>query len=112
MAKRDDNPWTFLHVADSHMGTPRSFRFRPAINERWAAIKQQMAGSGADLMLHGGDLTRDGESHAFELRQAREDLETLPFPVFAIPGNHDVGKQACPGKRREAQVGEARSGVG
>ena len=51
--------WTFLHVNDSHMGTPRSYRFRPAINQRWAAIKRQIAATKADLLLHGGDLTRD-----------------------------------------------------
>ena len=88
-----DSRWTFLHVNDSHMGTPRSFRFRPAVNRRWAAIKQQMADTGADLLLHGGDLTRDGEIHEFEYLQAREDLETLPFPVFVIPGNMDVGNK-------------------
>ncbi|MFT5493575.1 MAG: hypothetical protein ACI8V5_003972, partial [Limisphaerales bacterium] len=27
--------WTFLHVNDSHMGTARSYRFRPAVNQRW-----------------------------------------------------------------------------
>lgn len=85
--------WTFLHVNDSHMGTPRSYRFRPAVNERWAAIKQQMSEVNADLLLHGGDLTRDGDTHEFEYRQAREDLETLPFPVFIIPGNMDVGNK-------------------
>ncbi len=85
--------WTFLHVNDSHMGTPRSYRFRPAINRRWAAIKQQMAQTGADLLLHGGDLTRDGDTHEFEYRQAREDLDTLPFPSFVIPGNMDVGNK-------------------
>ena len=85
--------WTFLHAGDSHMGTPRSYRFRPAINQRWAAIQRQMAVSGADLLLHGGDFTRDGESHEFELRQAREDLDTLPFPAFVIPGNMDVGNK-------------------
>lgn len=89
----DSNAWSFLHVNDSHMGTPRSFRFRPAINKRWAAIKQQMAETDAELLLHGGDLTRDGDTHEFEIRQAREDLETLPFPVFAIPGNMDVGNK-------------------
>ena len=86
-------PWTFLHVNDSHMGTPRSFRFRPAVNRRWAAIKAQLAAIDADFLLHGGDLTRDGEIHEFELQQAREDLETLPFPTFAIPGNMDVGNK-------------------
>lgn len=85
--------WTFLHANDSHMGTPRSYRFRPAINQRWAAIKRQMSQIPADLLLHGGDFTRDGETHEFELQQAREDLDTLPFPTFAIPGNMDVGNK-------------------
>lgn len=86
-------PWMFLHVNDSHMGTPRSYRFRPAVNARWAAIKQQMAALPAEFLIHGGDLTRDGEIHEFEYLQAREDLETLPFPTFVIPGNMDVGNQ-------------------
>tara|TARA_R110002095_G_scaffold35763_3_gene33586 strand:- start:182 stop:1171 length:990 start_codon:yes stop_codon:yes gene_type:complete len=88
-----EKQWTFLHVNDSHMGTPRSYRFRPAINKRWAAIKQQIASIDADLLLHGGDLTRDGDTHEFEYQQAREDLDTLPFPTFVIPGNMDVGNK-------------------
>ena len=58
--------WTFMHVNDSHMGSPRSYRFRPAINKRWAAIRQQMLAVDAELLLHGGDLTRDGDTHEFE----------------------------------------------
>lgn len=85
--------WQFLHVNDSHMGTPRSYRFRPAVNQRWAAIKQQMSETNAELLLHGGDLTRDGDTHEYEYAQAKEDLETLPFPVFVIPGNMDVGNK-------------------
>ena len=85
--------WTFLHVNDSHMGTPRSYRFRPAINRRWAAILRQISGIDAEFLLHGGDLTRDGETHEFEYQQAREDLEKLPFPTFVIPGNMDVGNK-------------------
>ena len=87
--------WTFLHVNDSHMGTPRSYRFRPAINQRWAAIKRQLEAENAELLLHGGDLTRDGETHEFEYLQAREDLDTLPFPSFIIPGNMDVGNKTA-----------------
>ena len=89
----DYRAWTFLHVNDSHMGTPRSFRFRPAVNRRWAAIKRQMAAIDAEFVLHGGDLTRDGETHEFEYLQAREDLDALPFPTFVIPGNMDVGNK-------------------
>lgn len=93
MSNSNRPTWTFLHVNDSHMGTPRSYRFRPAVNRRWAAIKQQMSAVDADLLLHGGDLTRDGETHEFEYQQAWEDLQTLPFPTFVIPGNMDVGNK-------------------
>lgn len=93
MPAAEQTGWTFIHVNDSHMGTPRSFRFRPAVNRRWAAIKQQIADSGADLLIHGGDLTRDGDIHEFEYQQAKEDLEALPFPCFVIPGNMDVGNK-------------------
>ena len=75
------------------MGTPRSYRFRPAVNRRWAAIKAQMSSVDAKLLLHGGDLTRDGAYHEYEYQQAREDLDTLPFPVHVIPGNMDVGNK-------------------
>ncbi|MDP6444906.1 MAG: metallophosphoesterase [Pirellulaceae bacterium] len=85
--------WTFLHVNDSHMGTARSYRFRPAINRRWAAIRKQLASVDADFLIHGGDLTRDGDSHEFEYQQARDDLQQLPFPAFVIPGNMDVGNK-------------------
>jgi 3',5'-cyclic AMP phosphodiesterase CpdA len=88
--------WHFAHVTDSHLGSPRSYRFRPAINARWAAIKEQIAQSGADLLLHGGDLTRDGDCHEEEYRLAKADLETLPFPVHVIPGNMDVGNKPFP----------------
>ena len=86
-------PFSFLHITDHHIGTPRSYRFRPAINRRWAAIKRQMSRIDADLLLVGGDLTRDGDTHEFEYQMAREDLKTLPFPFFAIPGNMDVGNK-------------------
>lgn len=85
--------FTFLHVNDYHIGTPRSYRFRPAVNRRWAAIKRQMASCDADLLLVGGDLTRDGDTHEAEYLLAREDLDTLPFPSFVIPGNQDVGNK-------------------
>jgi hypothetical protein len=87
------SPVTFLHINDHHIGTPRSYRFRPAINRRWAAIKRQISEIDADLLLVGGDLTRDGDTHEFEYQLAREDLEMLPLPFFVIPGNMDVGNK-------------------
>ena len=49
MMHTNNTNWTFLHANDSHMGTPRSYRFRPAVNRRWAAIKEQMAAIDADF---------------------------------------------------------------
>jgi len=86
-------PFTFVHINDHHLGTSRSYRFRPAINRRWAAIKRQISQTDADLMLVGGDLTRDGDTHEFEYLLAREDLEEMPMPFLVIPGNMDVGNK-------------------
>ncbi len=87
------SPFTFLHVSDYHKGTPRSYRFEPAMARRWSAIRRQMCAIEADLLLVGGDLTRDGDTHEFEYHAAREELETLPFPSHVIPGNMDVGNK-------------------
>lgn len=92
------SPFAFLHINDHHIGTPRSYRFRPAVNQRWAAIKRQLAAIDADLLLVGGDLTRDGDTHEYEYQLAREDLESLPFPVHVIPGNMDVGNKHTRGR--------------
>ena len=88
-----NNSWTFLAAGDSHLGTPRSYRYRPAVTQRWFAIKSQMSALKPEFLLHCGDLTRDGETHEYEYLQARNDLDTLPFPTFVIPGNMDVGNK-------------------
>ena len=41
-----------------------------------------------DLIVVSGDFTQVGSRAEFEVAQAF--LETLPAPVFAVPGNHDV----------------------
>ncbi|MBT5833119.1 MAG: hypothetical protein HOH77_23260, partial [Candidatus Latescibacteria bacterium] len=44
----------------------------------------------ADLLLVGGDLTRDGSLHDFEFEEAKKELDALPYPYHAIPGNMDT----------------------
>jgi hypothetical protein len=89
--------FTFVHVADIHVGTPRSFRYAPAWNENWLTARRQIIDLEPDFLLVGGDMTRDGSTHRFELEQIRDDLATLPFPVHCIPGNHEVGNKYWPG---------------
>jgi len=86
-------PWIFTHATDLHLGSPKSYRFDPSRNKNWDAAKQQMAAMNTDLVLIGGDVTRDGDTHEFEYELVKRDFETLPFPAFVIPGNMDVGNK-------------------
>ncbi len=90
-------PWTFAYVADIHVGTPRSYRFQPAWNENWRTAREQIVDLNPEFLIVGGDLTRDGKDHRFELEQIKADLDSLPFPYYTIPGNHDVGKKFSTG---------------
>jgi len=86
-------PWKFVHLADIQFGSPRSFRFEPAWNENWYTAKEQILRIKPDLILIGGDLSADGWLHRFELEAIKAELDSLPFPYRAIPGNMDVGNK-------------------
>ena len=87
----DQDEWTFIHVSDIHVGSPRSFRFQPAWNDNWHTARQQIVDLAPDFLLVGGDLTRDGDTHHEELISIKNDLDALPFPAHVIPGNHETG---------------------
>lgn len=80
-----------MHVSDIHIGSPRSYRFAASYNENWQTARVQIVDIDPDLLVIGGDLTRDGFIHDFEMWQAKTDLDALPFPYHAIPGNVEGG---------------------
>lgn len=83
--------WSFLHIADLQPGSPRSYRFNPRFAENAdMAYRQLGAIEDVDLLLVGGDLTRDGAIHGFECEEAKTRLGALPYPFYAIPGNMDT----------------------
>lgn len=87
-------PWYFLHICDMQPGSPRSFRFQQRFMDNWQmAYRQLQALPDADLLLVGGDLTRDGYLHDFEFEVAKGELDALPYPYRAIPGNMDTGNK-------------------
>lgn len=85
--------WKFIHVCDTQPGSPRSFRYRPAWIENQQTAYSQIKRLQPELILHGGDLTRDGALHDFELEEAKENLDALHIPYYAIPGNMDIGNK-------------------
>ncbi len=73
-----------LHTADVHLHQDHPRRL-----EALKKVLQLATEKGADLVLIAGDLF-DNDNQAQQLRpQLRSFLSDLPFPVLAIPGNHD-----------------------
>ncbi len=86
-------PWRFIHVTDIHIGSPRSFRYQPAWNENWETARGQIIDQSPELVLVGGDVTRDGQLHDFECAAVKADFDRMPCPVHVIPGNMDTGNK-------------------
>jgi 3',5'-cyclic-AMP phosphodiesterase len=55
-----------------------------------------------------GDLSLDGARNAADLRHARAQLDRLPAPWRAVPGNHDIGDNPWPGAPAGIAVDAAR----
>ncbi len=89
--------WQFVHVTDIHVGSPRSHRFKPALNDNWATAAAQIKGLRPDLLLVGGDLTRDGNLNAWEFADAAATLDATGVRWHAIPGNMDTGNNFIAG---------------
>ena len=69
-----------LHISDLHFG-----HHDPALA---AGFAEDINAQRPDLVVASGDFTQVGTKEEFE--QAREFLDRLHAPVFAVPGNHDV----------------------
>jgi len=93
MVRPDMTSWTYCHVSDIHVGTPKSFRYEPAWVENWRQARQQIIELNPDFLTVGGDMTRDGLFHPYELEQIKADLDRLPFMTRVIPGNHEIGNK-------------------
>ena len=70
-----------LHLSDLHLGHRDSFEPLDALPELIARFEPE-------LLLTTGDLSHRGRPE--QLARARELLEAVGLPLFAVPGNHDV----------------------
>ncbi|HWA19463.1 MAG TPA: metallophosphoesterase [Devosia sp.] len=68
------------HLSDLHFGKHDTIVS--------ATLARELEDQTPDLVVVSGDFTQTGSEAEF--RAAREFLDTLSAPVFAVPGNHDV----------------------
>ena len=69
-----------VHLSDLHFG-----HHDPAVAD---TLSEEIQRQQPDLVVVSGDFTQVGTVK--EYRQARAFLDTIPAPLFAVPGNHDV----------------------
>ncbi|MBL1208467.1 metallophosphoesterase [Geminocystis sp. GBBB08] len=85
----------FAIASDLHIALPETIDFNanrfhltqlsiPALE----VVLQHLSTLNLDFLLLPGDLTQDGEK--VNHRWLQKKLATLPYPVYVIPGNHDV----------------------
>lgn len=71
---------TLVHISDLHFG-----KTEPDLEE---ALRQTILERKPDLIIVSGDLTQRATKKQF--LEAELFFSSLPFPIFVVPGNHDV----------------------
>jgi predicted phosphodiesterase len=92
-----------IFVSDTHLSPDA-----PEAQENWAAVVRHVTEAVPDLVIHLGDLSLDGARNPADLDHARRQLDMLPVPWHAVPGNHDVGDNRLPGASASLTITEAR----
>lgn len=77
-----------VQVSDPHLSRSRAY-----FQRNWDKFVAMMSADPPDLIVCSGDLCFDGVNFPEDLAFAREQLDRLPSPWLAIPGNHDIGDQ-------------------
>jgi len=85
--------WKFVYVTDMQPGSPKSYRFNPVWMENWQTAKKQIMDINPEFMLVGGDITRDGSIHKWELGDMKADFDSMGIPYHVIAGNMDTGNK-------------------
>jgi len=79
-------PLRLAVVSDTHLS-----RRTPEAQANWTAVVDHLAATRPDFVVHAGDLALDGPGDPDDLAGARGQLDRIPVPWGAVPGNHDIG---------------------
>ncbi len=80
-----------IQISDTHL-SPRKRHFEP----NWPPLGAWISAQRPHLVIHAGDVTVDGADDEDDFRYCAALFATLPAPVLAVPGNHDVGEPRHP----------------
>jgi 3',5'-cyclic AMP phosphodiesterase CpdA len=97
------SPTRIVVVSDSHLAPDAS-----EAEANWSAVVTHVAETAPDLVLHLGDLSRDGAHDQQDLSYARDQLDRLPVPWLVVPGNHDIGDNPLPQMPAEMAISVSR----
>ena len=75
-----------IQITDTHF-SPEKQHF----NGNWAPLLNWIEDTGADLIVHTGDLTVDGADKAEDITFCMDLMRQVSVPMLIVPGNHDVG---------------------
>jgi 3',5'-cyclic AMP phosphodiesterase CpdA len=90
-------------VSDSHLSASAT-----QARANWDAVVGYVGACQPDLVIHLGDLSLDGVRDAADVNHGRAQLDRLPVPWRAVPGNHDIGDNPSPGTPAGWTVDAAR----
>jgi 3',5'-cyclic AMP phosphodiesterase CpdA len=79
-------------VSDTHL-SPAA----PEAGANWDAVLRYVDANAPAAIIHLGDLSLDGARNPGDLHYGRRQLDRLPVPWHAVPGNHDIGDNPWPG---------------
>jgi alkaline phosphatase D len=75
-----------IQITDTHLSPDKAH-----FNGNWEPLAAWITRTGADLVVHTGDLTIDGADQEDDIAFSMELMRQLPIPMLIVPGNHDVG---------------------
>jgi 3',5'-cyclic AMP phosphodiesterase CpdA len=89
-------------LSDIHLSPTHGFFW-----ENWRMARELAEAAKPDAVIVNGDLAINGPDSDAELAFAAAALGTLPAPVLALPGNHDVGDEP-PGQDPDQIINDER----
>ncbi|UVK51938.1 metallophosphoesterase [Mesorhizobium sp. AR02] len=87
-----------VQITDTHFSPTK-----PHFNGNWAPLAAWIEQSGADLVIHTGDLSVDGADRDDDIAFCMELMREVSVPMLLVPGNHDVGH--LPGSLQPVNAG-------